>query len=52
MKASEFTNKEIETLKGIIDSYISYISYMLASGVYEDYCEIRAWKNLIKENKI
>ena len=46
MKAIKFTNKEIETLKGMLDSYILY---MLASGVDEDYYEIHECKSLIEK---
>ena len=48
MKAITFTNKEIETLKDMLDSYISY---MLASGADEDYCEVRACKSFIEKLK-
>ena len=46
MKTIKFTNSEVETLKDMLNSYISY---MLASGVDEDYCEIRACKSLIEK---
>ena len=46
MKAITFTNDEIETLKGMLGSYISY---MRASGANEDYCEIRACKSFIEK---
>ena len=46
MKTIEFTNAEIELLKTMLNSYISY---MLASGVGEDYCEVRACKSFIEK---
>lgn len=46
MKTIKFTNAEIETLK---DALNSYISYMLASGVSEDYIEVRACKSFIEK---
>ena len=52
MKTITFTNDEIETLKGMLGSYISY---MRASGADEDYYEVRVCKSFIekldKENK-
>ena len=46
MKIIKFTNKELEMLKGMLDSYISY---MLASGASEDYIEVYACKSLIEK---
>ena len=46
MKTIKFTNKEIETLKDKLDSYVSYI---LASGEDEDCCEVRECKLLIEK---
>ena len=46
MKTIKFTNAEIESLK---DALNSYISYMLASGVSEDYIEVRACKSFIEK---
>ena len=45
-KTITFTNYEIETLKGMLGSYISY---MRASGADEDYYEIRACKSFIEK---
>ena len=41
MKTIKFTNTEIEFLKNILDSYISYI---LATGVDENNFEVQACK--------
>jgi len=46
MKTIKFTNSEIETLKTMLDSYISY---MIASGASEDYIEVRACKSFIEK---
>lgn len=46
MKSINFTNSEIKTLKGMLNSYISY---MLASGASEDYIEVRACKSFIQK---
>lgn len=46
MKTIKFTNSEIGVLKDILDSYISY---MIASGAGEDYCEVRACKSFIQK---
>ena len=46
MKTIKFINSEIETLKNVLDSYISY---MLASGASEDYIEVRACKSFIEK---
>jgi hypothetical protein len=46
MKSVNFTNAEIETLKDMLNSYISY---MLASGANEDYIEVRACKSFIEK---
>ena len=46
MKTINFTNKEIKTLKDILDSYISYI---LASGEDEEYYEVHVCKSLIEK---
>ena len=48
MKAIKFTNTEIEALKDMLDSYVSY---MLASGASEDYIEVRTCKSLIEKLK-
>ena len=48
MKTIKFTNTEVETLKDMLNSYISY---MLASGAGEDYIEIRACKSFIEKLK-
>lgn len=45
-KIIEFTNSEIETLKSMLDSYISY---MLMAGASEDYFEVRACKLFIEK---
>ena len=45
-KTIKFTNSEVELLKDILDSYISY---MLASGAGEDYCEVRVCKSFIEK---
>lgn len=46
MKSINFTNTEIELLKDILDSYISY---MFVSGASEDYCEVRVCKSFIEK---
>ena len=46
MKTIKFTNTEIESLKNML---CSYISYMRASGADEDYYEIRACKSFIEK---
>ena len=46
MKTIEFTNAEIEILKTMLNSYISY---MLVSGADEDYCEVRVCKSFIEK---
>ena len=46
MKTIKFTNAEIETLKIMLNSYISY---MCASGANEDYNEVVACKSFIKK---
>lgn len=46
MKSIKFTNDEIETLKDILNSYISY---MLASGASEEYILVRECKSLIEK---
>ena len=45
-KIIKFTNNEIEMLKSMLDSYISY---MLASGASEDYIEVRTCKLFIEK---
>ena len=45
-KTIKFTNDEIENLKDILDSYISY---MLAAGASENYIEVRECKSLIEK---
>ncbi len=45
-KTIKFTNSEIESLKLMLNSYISY---MLASGASENYIEVRACKSLIEK---
>jgi len=46
MKSISFTNAEIELLKDMLNSYISY---MLASGAGEDYCEVCVCKSFIEK---
>ena len=46
MKVIKFTDKEIEFLKDMLNSYISY---MLASGASENYIEVRACKSFIEK---
>lgn len=46
MKSIKFTNDEIENLKDILNSYISY---MLASGASEDYILVRECESLIEK---
>ena len=46
MKTIKFTNSEINTLKNILNSYISY---MLAAGASEDYFEVRACESFIEK---
>ena len=46
MKTIKFTDEEIEFLKDMLNSYISY---MLASGASEDYIEVRACKSFIEK---
>jgi hypothetical protein len=46
MKSIKFTNTEIEKLKDMLNASISY---MLETGVGEDYCEVRACKSLIEK---
>lgn len=46
MKTIKFTNAEIETLKTMLDSYVSY---MLGAGASEDYIEVRACKSFIEK---
>ncbi len=46
MKTIKFSNAEIENLKVILNSYISY---MLASGVGENYIEVRVCKSFIEK---
>lgn len=45
-KTIKFNNTEIEILKDMLNSYISY---MLASGVNEDYIEVVACKSFIEK---
>ena len=45
-KTIKFTNAEIEALKNMLNSYVSY---MLASGASEDYIEVRICKSLIEK---
>lgn len=45
-KTIKFTNSEVESLKDILDSYISY---MLASGASEDYIVVRVCKSFIEK---
>ena len=46
MKTIKFTDDEIEALKDMLNSYISY---MLASGASEKYIEVVECKSLIKK---
>ena len=46
MKTITFTNDEIEMLKCMLGSYVSY---MRASGADDDYREVRACKSFIEK---
>lgn len=46
MKSIKFTKNEIENLKDILNSYISYI---IASGESENYIEIRVCNSFIEK---